>query len=68
VFQAHQRGGGIKRQDPRSQAYVAWSAVHWLASLVIEGQIQANVDLDALIRQTTQTLLDGLRVRRRSGA
>ena len=62
VFRVHQRSGAIKRQDPRVQAYVAWSAVHGLASLVIEGQIMATVDVDALVEQTTQTLLDGMRV------
>jgi AcrR family transcriptional regulator len=63
LFEAHQRSGGIKRQDPRAQAYIAWSAVHGLSSLVIDGQIQPAIDLDALVRQTTGTLLDGLRVR-----
>jgi AcrR family transcriptional regulator len=62
LFQAHQRSGVIKREDPRAQAYVAWSAVHGLASLVIEGQIMAPVDVDGLVRQTTGTLLDGMRV------
>ncbi len=68
VIEAHQRSGGIKRQDPRAQAYVAWSAVHGLASLWIEGQIQATDDIDGLIRQTTRTVVDGMRVRRRRGA
>lgn len=63
VIRAHQRSGGIKRGDPKAQAYVAWSAVHGLASLVIEGHIDKG-DVDNLIRQTTRTLLDGLRVRR----
>ncbi|MDH3216347.1 MAG: TetR/AcrR family transcriptional regulator [Candidatus Krumholzibacteria bacterium] len=65
VIRAHHRSGGIKRGNPEAQAYVAWSAVHGLASLVIEGQINAASDVDELIRQTTRTLLDGLRVRRR---
>jgi hypothetical protein len=65
VFQAYQQSGGIRRQDPRAQAYVAWSAVHGLASLLIDGQIQATADVDGLIRQTTRTVLDGMRVRRR---
>jgi AcrR family transcriptional regulator len=65
VFQAYQDSSGIKRQDPRAQAYVAWSAVHGLASLLIDGQITAAVDVDELIRQTTQTVLDGMRARRR---
>ena len=34
----------------------------------IEGQILATDDIDGLIRQTTRTLLDGMRVRRRGGA
>ena len=63
VIQAHQRSGAIKQHDPRTQAYVAWSAVHGLASLLIEGQIRAIVDVDELIRETTQTLLDGMRIR-----
>lgn len=65
VIQAYQRSGEIKRQDPRAQAYVAWSAVHGLASLLIDGQILTAVDVDGLIRQTTRTVLDGMRVRRR---
>ena len=67
VIQAHQRSGAIKRQDARAQAYVAWSAVHGLASLWIEGHIQATDDIDGLIRQTTRTILDGMRVGRRRG-
>ena len=67
VIRAHQRSGTIRRQDARAQAYVAWSAVHGLASLVIEGQIQGTDDIDGLIRQTTRTVLDGMRVRRRPG-
>jgi AcrR family transcriptional regulator len=64
VIRAYQHSGAIKRQDPRAQAYVAWSAMHGLASLLIGGQIQATDDVDGLIRQTTQTILDGVRVRR----
>ncbi len=64
VIQAYQDRGGIKRQDSRAQAYVAWSAVHGLASLLIDGQITAAIDVDELIRQTTQTVLDGMRRRR----
>ena len=64
VIRVHQQRGEIEREDPRAQAYVAWSAVHGLASLLIERQIDPNVDVDELIRQTTQTLLDGMRGRR----
>lgn len=65
VIQAYQHSGKIKRQDPRAQAYVAWSAVHGLASLLIDGQIMAAVDVDGLIRQITRTVLSGMRVPRR---
>ncbi|MFQ5705710.1 MAG: TetR/AcrR family transcriptional regulator [Gemmatimonadales bacterium] len=65
VIRIHQKNGGIKRQDPRAQAYVAWSAMHGLASLWIEGHILATDDIDGLIRQTTRTVLDGMRIRRR---
>jgi len=68
VIQAHQRSGGIKRGNPEAYAYVAWSTVHGLASLVIDGQIEDTVDVDELIRQSTRTLLDGLRIRHRRGA
>jgi AcrR family transcriptional regulator len=68
VIQAYQDSGMIKRQDPRAQAYVAWSAVHGLASLLLDGQILTAVDVDRLIRQTTRTVLDGMRVPRRRGA
>jgi AcrR family transcriptional regulator len=68
VIRAHQRSGLIKRQNARAQAYVAWSAVHGLASLVIEGQIHGTDDIEGLIRQTTRTVLDGMRVRRGGGA
>ena len=64
VIRIHQQRGEIEAEDPRAQAYVAWSAVHGLASLLIEGQIDPNVDVDELIRQTTETLLDGMRGRR----
>ncbi len=68
VFRAHQRSGAIRRQDPRRQAYIAWSAVHGLASLLIDGQIQAAQDVDALVRQMTATLLDGMRAGAERGA
>ncbi len=68
MIQAYQESGKIKRQDPREQAYVAWSAVHGLALLLIDGQILAAVDVDGLIRQATRTVWDGMRVRRRRGA
>ncbi len=63
VIRVHQQQGEIERGDPRAQAYVAWSAVHGLASLLIERQIDPSVDVNELIQQSTQTLLDGMRDR-----
>ena len=68
IVETHQRSGAIERRDPHLQAYVAWGAVHGLASLLIEGQILTAVDVDGLIRHTTSTLLDGMRAGRRSGS
>ncbi len=64
VIRAQQKSGAVKRQEPRMQAFAAWSAVHGLASLVIEEQILGDVDLEDLIKHTTRTLLEGLRARR----
>jgi len=61
LIRIYQQSGAIKRQDPRMQAYVAWSAMHGLASLLIGGQIQATDDVDALIEQTARTVLEGVR-------
>ena len=63
LIEFYQRSGEIIQEDPLAQAYVAWSAVHGLASLLIEGQIIDEVDVEALIRQTTQTVLAGMRPR-----
>ncbi|MDE2803875.1 MAG: TetR/AcrR family transcriptional regulator [Gemmatimonadota bacterium] len=64
IFRTHQQSGSIKQQDPQVQAYVAWGAVHGVASLLLEEQILTAVDADGLIRQTTATLLDGVRAGR----
>ena len=61
VIEAQQRSGHLERQDARARAYVAWSAVHGLASLLIDHQILTDVDVESLIDQTTGTLLDGMR-------
>lgn len=63
VIRVHQQRGEIEGGDPRTQAYVAWSAVHGLASLLIERQIAPDVDVGGLIRQTTRAVLDGMRER-----
>lgn len=61
VIEAYQDSGELARRDARQLAYVAWSAVHGLAALLIDRQILASVDETALIRQATSTLLRGMR-------
>ena len=61
VIESQQRAGRIKPADSQLQAYIAWSAMHGLASLLIDGQIHAGADVDRLIRQATGTVLDGMR-------
>ena len=61
VIESQQAAGRVKREDPQVLAYIAWSAMHGLASLLIDGQIDAATDIDRLIRHATQTVLDGMR-------
>jgi AcrR family transcriptional regulator len=63
----YQDAGIIRREHPDYLAYVAWSAVHGLASLVIEGQIQPAADITALTKLATRTVLEGMRPHRRRG-
>ena len=61
VIKVHQDAGDIRAGDARTLAYIAWSSVHGLASLLVDGQILAAVDVEALVREVTGTLLDGMR-------
>ena len=61
VFDVQQRQGFLKAQDARLRAYVAWAAVHGIASLIIDGQILADVDVEKLMHETAETLLEGMR-------
>lgn len=67
LIELHQRSGQIEGHDPRALAYVAWSAMHGLASLWLEGHIMATDDIDGLIAQMTRTVLEGMRVHRQRG-
>ena len=44
-------------------AYVAWSAVHGLAILIVDAQIHSEFDMEALTLLTTQTVVEGMRLR-----
>jgi AcrR family transcriptional regulator len=61
IIESQQKAGRVKREDPQMLAYIAWSAMHGLASLLIDGQIDAATDVDQLIRHATRTVLDGMR-------
>lgn len=61
VIESQQQAGRIRADDPRDQAYIAWGAMHGLASLLIDGQIQAAADVDRLIERAARTVLDGMR-------
>jgi AcrR family transcriptional regulator len=55
-----QAAGVLGAGDPGRLAYVAWSLVHGLALLIVDGQIEAPGDPDALAALAIGRLLDGL--------
>ena len=61
VIGAFQEETGTTQKDTWILAYVAWSAVHGLASLLIEEQILFEVNVEALIHQTMCTVIDGIK-------
>ena len=60
LIAARQATGDLRAGDPEALAYVAWSTVHGLASLLVDGQMEHPEDPEALARLTTRTLLEGL--------
>lgn len=50
----------FKSGDPLNLAYAAWAAVHGLATLVIDKQIDDEIDMDYLADFTTRTLVEGM--------
>lgn len=61
IIESYQQAGKIKTADARALAYVTWSAVHGLASLLVDQQIKEYGNLETLARLTTKTLLEGIR-------
>lgn len=56
-----QAAGVIKPGEPQQLAQVAWSLVHGLAMLLINGQLSVlNVNVEALASFVTRTLVEGL--------
>ncbi|NQV16238.1 TetR/AcrR family transcriptional regulator [bacterium] len=62
MIDAFQQEIGNNRKDTKALVYVAWSAVHGLASLLIDEQIIVAVDIDVIIHQTMRTVINGIRV------
>lgn len=46
--------------DPLNLAYVAWAAVHGLATLMIDKQIHHEIDMAYLADFTTRTMVEGM--------
>jgi len=61
IIKMYQVSGHIKPENAEALTYIAWSTVHGLASLLIDGQMLFPDDLEALAHLTTATLLDGMR-------
>ncbi len=62
IIERYQAIGAIKPESSHALAYIAWSTVHGLASLLVDGQMRFPDDVEALARLTTTILLDGMKV------
>ncbi|MGA3230311.1 MAG: TetR-like C-terminal domain-containing protein, partial [Candidatus Binatus sp.] len=60
-----QRVGKVKEGDPKELALAAWSVVHGLSALVVDGQLSElyPVKVEEMARSVTQRLFDGLVLR-----
>ncbi len=61
IIEAYQATGTIKSENSHALAYIAWSTVHGLASLLVDGQMRYPEDVEALARLTTTILLEGMK-------
>lgn len=57
-----QRAGAIRGGDPAVMAFAAWSLVHGLVMLTLDGQSARTRDkpIDALVRDVTSLLMTGM--------
>jgi AcrR family transcriptional regulator len=60
LIETGQAAGVLRSGDAGALAYVAWATVHGLASLLVDGQMEAPEDVEPLARLTARTLLEGL--------
>jgi AcrR family transcriptional regulator len=63
VIKEGQDAGTFRPGNPKELAWVAWSLVHGLSMLLIDGQLKmpGNSTVEALASLTTQMLLEGLK-------
>ncbi|OKH21054.1 TetR family transcriptional regulator [Hydrococcus rivularis NIES-593] len=61
-----QKAGAFRAENPKGLAWVAWSLVHGLAMLLVDGQLQVpeNSTVETLASFTTQMLTEGLQADR----
>ncbi|NJK47091.1 TetR/AcrR family transcriptional regulator [Candidatus Gracilibacteria bacterium] len=62
VIEEGQKAGEFRQENPTQLAYVAWSMVHGLSMLLIDGQIEVpeNSTLEKIASFTTQIAIEGL--------
>jgi hypothetical protein len=56
-----QEAGAIKPENAQAQAYIAWSTVHGLASVLVDGHMRYPDDVEAPARLATTVLLEGMK-------
>ena len=60
IIETYQALDAIKPENSHALAYIAWSTVHGLASLLVDGQMRYPDDIEALARLTTTILFEGM--------
>ena len=54
------RDGWLRRGDPEEMSLAAWSLVHGLSMLMIDGQLSASIPHEAAARAVTAALIRSL--------
>lgn len=60
-IETYQATGAIRSENSHALAYIVWSTVHGLASLLVDGRMRSPDDIEALARLTTTILFEGMR-------
>ena len=61
TIQGFQKEIDNQQKDTRTLVYVTWSAVHGLASILIEEHILVEVEVKPIIDEVMQTVINGLK-------